>query len=54
MAGTYNYIALEEYVLGKFMEKTDNFSFGTVVLEVICGQRALPSDVQEDEMILVN
>jgi serine/threonine protein kinase len=54
MAGTYGYIAPEVAASGTFTEKTDVFAFGAVVLEVVCGRRALESDVTEDKMILLN
>jgi serine/threonine protein kinase len=54
MGGTYGYIAPEVAASGTFTEKTNVLSFGAVVLEVVCGRRALQSDVPEDKMILVN
>ncbi|XP_010089692.2 cysteine-rich receptor-like protein kinase 26 [Morus notabilis] len=37
--GTYGYMAPEYARLGRFSVKSDVFSFGVLVLEIICGQR---------------
>ncbi|CAA2967485.1 receptor kinase At4g00960 [Olea europaea subsp. europaea] len=39
IVGTYGYMALEYAFHGKFSSKSDVFSFGVLVLEIICGQK---------------
>ncbi|KAG9453438.1 hypothetical protein H6P81_006342 [Aristolochia fimbriata] len=44
-AGTMGYLAPEYLLTGRATDKTDVFSFGAVVLEVICGRRPIEKDV---------
>ncbi|KAL7130174.1 hypothetical protein ABFS83_13G115800 [Erythranthe nasuta] len=39
VVGTYGYMAPEYALGGRFSEKSDVFSFGVLVLEIICGRR---------------
>ncbi|CAM0901830.1 unnamed protein product [Alopecurus aequalis] len=39
IVGTYGYIAPEYAMEGKFSEKSDVFSFGVLILEIVCGRR---------------
>ncbi|KAG4142824.1 hypothetical protein ERO13_D06G150550v2 [Gossypium hirsutum] len=39
IAGTYGYMSPEYAVLGRFSEKSDVFSFGILILEIVCGKR---------------
>lgn len=51
VVGTIGYIVLELARTGKAITRTDIYSFGIFLLEVVCGRR--PIDVQE-EMLLVD
>ncbi|KAI5056013.1 hypothetical protein GOP47_0029534 [Adiantum capillus-veneris] len=53
-AGTMGYLAPEYIHTGKASEKTDVFSYGTVVLEVACGRRPLERDLPLKENVLVD
>ncbi|XWS40714.1 hypothetical protein CRYUN_Cryun17cG0019100 [Craigia yunnanensis] len=39
VAGTFGYMAPEYLVRGQFTEKADVYSFGVLVLEIVCGKR---------------
>lgn len=39
VAGTFGYVAPEYAIHGQVSEKVDTYSFGVVVLEIICGRR---------------
>ncbi|XP_017408618.2 LOW QUALITY PROTEIN: cysteine-rich receptor-like protein kinase 25 [Vigna angularis] len=39
VAGTYGYMSPEYLILGRFFEKSDVFSFGVMVLEIITGKK---------------
>ncbi|GKV19292.1 hypothetical protein SLEP1_g29577 [Rubroshorea leprosula] len=39
IVGTYGYISPEFAMHGKFSEKSDVFSFGVLMLEIVCGKR---------------
>uniref|UniRef100_A0ACD5V114 Uncharacterized protein n=1 Tax=Avena sativa TaxID=4498 RepID=A0ACD5V114_AVESA len=39
IVGTYGYISPEYAMEGKFSEKSDVFSFGVLILEIVCGRR---------------
>ncbi|MBA0694639.1 hypothetical protein Goari_004917, partial [Gossypium aridum] len=39
IAGTYGYMSPEYAVHGRFSEKSDVFSFGILILEIVCGKR---------------
>ncbi|XP_014510523.1 cysteine-rich receptor-like protein kinase 25 isoform X2 [Vigna radiata var. radiata] len=39
VAGTYGYMSPEYLILGRFSEKSDVFSFGVMVLEIITGKK---------------
>ncbi|GFP80787.1 g-type lectin s-receptor-like serine/threonine-protein kinase at1g11330 [Phtheirospermum japonicum] len=39
VVGTYGYMAPEYAIEGKFSEKSDVFSFGVMMLEIVCGRK---------------
>ncbi|KAF2303569.1 hypothetical protein GH714_019233 [Hevea brasiliensis] len=39
IVGTYGYMAPEYVVFGKFSTKSDVFSFGVILLEILCGKK---------------
>lgn len=50
--GTPGYIDPYYTTTRKLIRKSDTYSFGVVLLEVLCGRRAVDSEVLEDEQIL--
>ncbi|XP_018484119.1 cysteine-rich receptor-like protein kinase 29 isoform X2 [Raphanus sativus] len=53
IAGTYGYMAPEYAMYGQFSVKTDVFSFGVLVIEIITGKRNNSGGSEEEENILV-
>lgn len=51
--GTWGYMAPEYVLTDKASKKTDVFSFGIVVLEIVCGRRAVDSTAQRNKIQLV-
>ncbi|KAI4312048.1 hypothetical protein MLD38_036904 [Melastoma candidum] len=51
--GTFGYMAPEYAARGKFSVKSDIFSFGVLVLEIISGQKNLSVDSGEDYEMLI-
>ncbi|GAA0155510.1 hypothetical protein LIER_13221 [Lithospermum erythrorhizon] len=52
--GTYGYCAPEYQRTGQLTLKTDIYSFGVVLLELITGQRAIDITLRGDDQLLVN
>ncbi|KAM0897169.1 hypothetical protein ACQ4PT_022734 [Festuca glaucescens] len=53
IVGTYGYISPEYAMEGKFSEKSDVFSFGVLILEIVCGRRNSSFSDNEWSMNLV-
>jgi serine/threonine protein kinase len=53
LAGTLGYMAIECVISGKVSKESDIYSFGIVALEIACGRKAIESNANEDEIILV-
>ncbi|KAL9236705.1 hypothetical protein vseg_011341 [Gypsophila vaccaria] len=53
VAGTYGYMSPEYAMEGRFSEKSDVFSFGVLLLEIISGKRNSSFWVQEDSLSLL-
>ncbi|CAH8392792.1 unnamed protein product [Eruca vesicaria subsp. sativa] len=49
IAGTYGYMAPEYALYGRFSVKTDVFSFGVLVIEIITGKRSSNGGSNDDE-----
>ncbi|KAH6791934.1 hypothetical protein C2S52_002411 [Perilla frutescens var. hirtella] len=50
--GTFGYVDPYYVTTSKLIRKSDTYSFGVVLLEVLCGRRAVDSEFLEDEQIL--
>ncbi|EYU33707.1 hypothetical protein MIMGU_mgv1a022261mg [Erythranthe guttata] len=50
-AGTMGYLAPEYLQYGKATEKTDVFSYGVVILELVCGRRPIEREGQNGKMV---
>ncbi|XP_042011678.1 putative receptor-like protein kinase At5g39000 isoform X1 [Salvia splendens] len=50
--GTFGYLDPNYYTTGKLTMKSDTFSFGVVLLEVLCGRPAVDPEVGEDKLLL--
>ncbi|BBM96954.1 protein MpRLK-Pelle_RLCK-Via [Marchantia polymorpha subsp. ruderalis] len=53
VAGTFGYMAPECFMYGNFDEKTDVFSFGVVLLELISGRKPIDRRYPESQQSLV-
>ncbi|KAI4323212.1 hypothetical protein L6164_022835 [Bauhinia variegata] len=53
VAGTIGYLAPEYALRGSLTEKADVFSFGVVVLEIICGRRNSDLSLEEEKVYLL-
>jgi serine/threonine protein kinase len=56
MAGTLAYMAPEMPYTGKATKETDIYSFGVLILEVVCGQRPVDSfgDLDPEDVVLLH
>uniref|UniRef100_A0A0E0I1Q4 Cysteine-rich receptor-like protein kinase 25 n=1 Tax=Oryza nivara TaxID=4536 RepID=A0A0E0I1Q4_ORYNI len=54
IAGTYGYMSPEYAMHGKYSIKSDVFSFGVLVLEIVTGRRNLDSCDSEQDVDLIN
>ncbi|GMY34907.1 receptor-like protein kinase FERONIA [Fagus crenata] len=52
VVGTYGYMAPEYAIEGKLTDKSDIYSFGVLLLEVVCGRQALDNELVMEEMHL--
>lgn len=49
MAGTFGYIAPEMHYTGKATKESDVYSFGNLVLEVVCGKTPVNLQVEDPD-----
>ncbi|KAL6197536.1 hypothetical protein ACLB2K_033144 [Fragaria x ananassa] len=53
IVGTYGYMSPEYAVFGRFSTKSDVFSFGIIMLEIVSGQKNNGSDLEDPSMNLI-
>uniref|UniRef100_A0A0D9XSY8 Protein kinase domain-containing protein n=1 Tax=Leersia perrieri TaxID=77586 RepID=A0A0D9XSY8_9ORYZ len=53
VAGTYGYVAAEYAMCGQYSVKSDVFSFGVIVLEIVTGRRSMGSYKYEQSVSLL-
>ncbi|CAA3005691.1 Serine threonine kinase [Olea europaea subsp. europaea] len=51
--GTFGYLDLEYFQSNQFTEKSDAYSFGVVMVELLIGQKPISSSPSEEELSLV-
>ncbi|CAN4083914.1 unnamed protein product [Withania somnifera] len=54
VVGTYGYMAPEYAMHGRFSEKTDGYSFGILILEIVSGRKTSSFNNNEDELTLLS
>ncbi|KAM5549288.1 hypothetical protein ABKV19_000618 [Rosa sericea] len=53
IVGTYGYMSPEYAVFGRFSTKSDVFSFGIIMLEIVSGQKNNSSDLEDPSVNLI-
>ncbi|PRQ20062.1 putative protein kinase RLK-Pelle-DLSV family [Rosa chinensis] len=53
IVGTYGYMSPEYAVFGRFSTKSDVFSFGIIMLEIVSGQKNSGSDLEDPSVNLI-
>ncbi|XP_040369628.1 G-type lectin S-receptor-like serine/threonine-protein kinase RKS1 isoform X4 [Rosa chinensis] len=53
IVGTYGYMSPEYAVFGRFSTKSDVFSFGIIMLEIVSGQKNNGSDLEDSSVNLI-
>lgn len=53
MKGTLGYLA-PEWLGAKISEKVDIYSFGVVILEIVCGRKVIENSLDEEDIYLLN
>ncbi|RVW87341.1 G-type lectin S-receptor-like serine/threonine-protein kinase [Vitis vinifera] len=53
LVGTFGYMPPEYVMGGAYSEKTDVYSFGVLLLEIVSGQRIIPPDSKGDNLSLI-
>ncbi|XP_050260655.1 L-type lectin-domain containing receptor kinase IX.1-like isoform X5 [Quercus robur] len=53
LAGTWGYLAPECIMSGRASKETDVYSFGIVVLEIVCGRKPAEPNAKQDEIIML-
>ncbi|XP_019076788.1 G-type lectin S-receptor-like serine/threonine-protein kinase CES101 isoform X1 [Vitis vinifera] len=53
LVGTFGYMPPEYVLGGAYSEKTDVYSFGVLLLEIVSGQRIIPPDSKGDNLSLI-